>query len=679
MKIKNITINNFRTFYGETKIDFSSDEERSVSVFIGENGSGKTTILNAIYWAFTGNFTEQFKDADALINKDAKEIGVRSCSIGVEFFNDSKMGSDRYVLKRSHHIGIARSELSLQKINNVGASESISREMIDIVIERFIPKRLANWFIFDGEAMKHMHLNGDPKFKDELFQTFGFSTIKYLSVTLGEIENYYLKEERKLIKDAQLDELSEEIERQEQAAINSEKQLKNQAVTIAQNKRIIEAQELELSNLPQSEAIQGQRERAIRRRDEARAKRSQKERERNFLIGAGAPKLILREELKKLVDELNYKEEKQTLPQPFGTQLVLDIMEKGFCICGTAVLPHSREAVKLEKEMQKAASGQFMGRIFSLRAEVGKYIEQAGILPEALNQCIDDIAIYEGEVSDQEEIIRQSDENISKIPNEVIQSIRNTLLEARGRVEAALIARGFTEGELESTRRQIVHLKAKQVTILSQQGRSSHFRVEREKVSRLSKYVTEQFERQQAEVLDALNKEVSGVLIAYLTKNFTAEIDPKTYAVRTHDLDKRLTSLSTGETNVLKFAVIAAIVGMAGNLTTLGKVNWISEPISAPLIFDAPFSVVDDGYRTSIATNLAKLARQLVLLFDASKWDEKLEELLSPKVGKLYILVSNAKGRDKSNYKRIIINGVTYDLNRYNCERDETICQEIII
>jgi hypothetical protein len=71
------------------------------------------------------------------------------------------------------------------------------------------------------------------------------------------------------------------------------------------------------------------------------------------------------------------------------------------------------------------------------------------------------------------------------------------------------------------------------------------------------------------------------------------------------------------------------------------------------------------------------LASQLVLLFDSAKWDQKLEELMSPKVGKIYLLVSNAKGNDKSTFKNIIIKNNLYELNRYKCDRDETILTEV--
>lgn len=677
MKIRNVTLTNFRTFYGTTKIEFSTDPDRPTTIFIGENGAGKTTVLNAIYWAFTGGFTEQFSESAKLVNKDARQEGTKKCSVSIEFDNEFSNGEDRYLLIREKFEGNSESEITLQKINSKGAYEGISEGMADIVIERFIPKRLANWFIFDGEAMRHMHLNGDPKFKDELSQTFGFTSMSQLIKILDQIDGDYKKEEQKLIKSEELDSISAEIERLADSVSHDEKRLKNLAITISQEKRKVESLELKLSNLPQSEPIQGQRERATRRLGEAKAKRAIKERERNQYIALTAPKKLLQDRLQSLVQELIVKEEKQILPQPFGTQLIADILEKGECICGTKIVLGSHEAACLATQKESATTVQLQSRIFSFRSEINNYLNDADEFQSVLDRLAEDIGIYEGEVADQEQIIEQADKKIADIPDEEIQKIKNDLYLSRDQIETSIRQQGEVQGQLEGAKKRISTLTTRQESILSQQSRTSHLRQEREKVCRLGQYVIEQNERQQNEVLDVLNKEVSGMLIQYLTKNFTAEVDANSYAVRTFDVDHRPTSLSTGETNVLKFAVIAAIVGMAGNRTTLGKVSWITEPITAPLIFDAPFSVVDSEYRTSVATNLAKLASQLVLLFDAAKWDQKLEDLMSPKIGKIYLLVSNAKGNDKSTFKNIMIKNSLHELNKYRCERDETILTEV--
>lgn len=48
MLIKKLTLHNFRQYVGTQEIEFSVDKERNVTVLIGVNTSGKTTLLGLI-------------------------------------------------------------------------------------------------------------------------------------------------------------------------------------------------------------------------------------------------------------------------------------------------------------------------------------------------------------------------------------------------------------------------------------------------------------------------------------------------------------------------------------------------------------------------------------------------------------------------------------------------------
>ena len=48
MRIEEITIENFRSFYGKQTIKFSD----GLTLFIGDNGDGKTTFFDAFEWLF---------------------------------------------------------------------------------------------------------------------------------------------------------------------------------------------------------------------------------------------------------------------------------------------------------------------------------------------------------------------------------------------------------------------------------------------------------------------------------------------------------------------------------------------------------------------------------------------------------------------------------------------------
>ena len=51
MLIKNLTIQNFQSYYGVTSIDFSI----GLNLIIGNGGKGKSKLFNAFYWVLFGD------------------------------------------------------------------------------------------------------------------------------------------------------------------------------------------------------------------------------------------------------------------------------------------------------------------------------------------------------------------------------------------------------------------------------------------------------------------------------------------------------------------------------------------------------------------------------------------------------------------------------------------------
>ena len=54
MLIKSLRMENFRQFKGSTYVTFSCDPERNVTIILGDNTFGKTTLLQAFNWCFYG-------------------------------------------------------------------------------------------------------------------------------------------------------------------------------------------------------------------------------------------------------------------------------------------------------------------------------------------------------------------------------------------------------------------------------------------------------------------------------------------------------------------------------------------------------------------------------------------------------------------------------------------------
>jgi DNA sulfur modification protein DndD len=673
MKINRLIIENFRTFYGKHTIEFSVSEEQPVTVFIGENGSGKTSILNAIFWAFTGETTKQFKESDVLINKDAAKEKGKFCSVEIQFEAEAK----RYSLVRKTKGGVGEGQLVLGEFSKNGDYVTIGEYHLQAIIDRYMPKKLANWFIFDGEAIGALHLSGDSRFKQELQDTFGFSSIKILNEILKDILKDYTKEQQKQIGSNELDKISDDIEGVEEEIESFEKTLKKLKDTESNSRREIESIQKELSKFSQVVPLQARAASSKRKIEELEIKLSRKIQSRNELLISAAPKLLLASQLEALVNTLHERELNQSLPEPFGTRLIDDIQKLSECICGAPIEHGSEAFYRLEALREKASTSIHTHRISFIRTQIVQYVNDVGDYDSNMGQLVSDIGMHESEIADHEQVLRKTDTELGQIPDGEIKRLKHLLSMEEDKKDRAIEDKGMIANRLEDKKNELARLKDKQDALISAKSRNSNLSEQKKKFDIVQSYVANQYERQQVEVLQALNNEVSGMLYKYLTKHFTAEFDPHSYAVKILDTDGRQVALSTGETNLLKFAVIAAIVGMAGSRTKISKVNWITEPITAPLIFDAPFSVVDSEYRSGIANNLTELASQLIMLFDSDKWDDDLSNILGGRVGKFYTLISRAKGIEKNVKKTLTLQGKKYPLNIYNSERDDSICEEV--
>ena len=286
------------------------------------------------------------------------------------------------------------------------------------------------------------------------------------------------------------------------------------------------------------------------------------------------------------------------------------------------------------------------------------------------------IAILETEIHEHRMAIKSYEEKMAGIPVDKIREIDAKRNMAKVNASRAREARGILKARLEDARWKHSNSKSNLDILLSKRNRGTQISKDRKEIAELYEYVTRQFVRQEKEVLHAISSELSNVMKKYFTKHYTASVDPENYAVKTLDQSGAEVALSTGEGYVLKFAVIASLVGLAASKNRNSSINWISSPIVAPLIFDAPFSVNDSTYRQNIANNLSEQSSQLVILFDSDKWNVGMSAALASKVGKYYTIISRARGQSKDISKTMNINGKIIALNEYGGERDESICIE---
>ena len=675
MRLLSLEVSDFRGFYGIQRIEFASDDEKRVTLFHGENGAGKTNLLNAVHWCMTGQFTPRFQEKRLLVNKEAFRAGRRECYVELLFRDEVANGGLQYRVRRSatndSQTGIDVYQISRGNSKPIPNGESLLRMLL--------PPGLISWFFFDAEAIGSLELSGSDGFKRDLRKTLGFDLVDTLLTDLEGVQAKRRREVASQTNDKELKLLQDEMD-------GIDRVLPGQQETAAALQGRLKKLETDyddvrtkLGKLPQAEPIERQR-RAVE------VKMGRLDQEHKDLtataaqvVGQAAPALLLHSMTSSLEGKLEQQEVRGKLPAPYSDQLVKDIEDSKLCICGRPVDEGSAEAHKIHELLRFASTGALNQRISEVRYLIRDIERQSSSFPIEIAKVRNRIVSIDQELGQ----LEQEFKDLSKQLNEIkgfggeIQNLERERERLNAeRTSVTLQAGGMLQQIAQNVSRH-KELKARYEAAARKLQVSQKLKVELDKVTRLMDHIRRSLRDQERQALTILSYELNKVLKLYLVKHYSAKINEANYAVQLVDQEGKTVGHSTGEGQVLKFAFIATVVALAARKTQQ-KIQWMSEPTIAPLVLDAPFSALDPEYQGSVARNLATQTTQLILMISSAAWGEKVAKALEPAVGKRYLIVSHESGPQGGKpIKTLRLNGQDLQLNYYGAERTESTFVEI--
>lgn len=206
MLITRIIAKNFKT-YRELDLDLTVNEEQPIILIGGENGGGKTTLFQAIYYALYGLKVKDFYHFNKLQNagERAKNEGNSSNKIELEIhFTGKVLHNDyKYIIKRLYTINAQNSPVEAVTLNLNGDvfqygtatphAERVKKEAeVNKIIKANLPQELSKYFLFDameaGNLLKDEYLN--RVIKENIENVMGFN--KYIQ--LGNATNILTQE-----------------------------------------------------------------------------------------------------------------------------------------------------------------------------------------------------------------------------------------------------------------------------------------------------------------------------------------------------------------------------------------------------------------------------------------------------------------------------------------------------
>lgn len=158
MKLHSLTALNFMPYKGEMELTFPQDEQRNVMIVFGDNMRGKTSILNAIRWAFYGEAVGRHSrpiPLQEIVNKDAALADDWRVEVHVKFDANGHAYDLRRVAERKQMVAKpSKPEDFTRSIYLTRDGSAVSGDQVEAEIGLIAPKQISRFFLFDGELLQ---------------------------------------------------------------------------------------------------------------------------------------------------------------------------------------------------------------------------------------------------------------------------------------------------------------------------------------------------------------------------------------------------------------------------------------------------------------------------------------------------------------------------------------------
>ncbi|MDY6306694.1 MAG: AAA family ATPase [Oribacterium sp.] len=649
MIIKSLRMENFRQFKGTTKVDFSCDKDQNVTIILGDNTFGKTTLLQAFNWCFYGKVMFD-QNPDFLLNMEIAEQmqdgDIQKVEVEITLLYDSV----EYVISRTQRYTCAGTRVRGESVPTVkvsykqqdGQMESVKAVQIKNVINNILPEDLSTYFFFDTERVNSISTRKDVA--DAVKGLLGLSTmdnaIKHLgdrskkSTVIGKIYG-----SMDLNGDAKAKEALNRIQTAEAKRKSIADQLDECTSQIKQYNDRKDQLDTILRNNQETTALQKKKEKLEKQISvERKALESSmnayfKEFSRGSLAFFSQPLLGTASAYLK---EVNVDDKGIT---DLTRNTILELIKRGRCLCGAKITKDNDAYNHLMDEMRYALPESIGTTVRQYRNKLNNFSRSALSTYESLDQRYKEIYRSKERLQDwDDELIEISDqikgkENMDKYEYE-LSDIKKRLRDLNDKRDRLIRDDGAQKNTIDQYQKLYDSL-----TAVSGKNKQSLRLIAYAEA--IQEWLSTAYKEKEQTIREELEKKVNDIFERMYHGHRRVSIDSR-YQVTllTTVADKDIaTGESEGLNRVKNFAFIAGLVSLAKNKIisdgTENGVNLSSEPY--PLVMDAPFSNADETHTANISKVLPEIADQVIMFVMQKDWNYA-EPVMRSRVGKEYHL-----------------------------------------
>ena len=649
MIIKSLTMENFRQYKGRQEVRFSCEPDKNVTVIIGNNTSGKTTLVQAFLWCL---YNEVSFDSKELLNVEVRSEMSPGQPIRVAVLIVLVHSGMEYCIQReqqytkdySGRISNGRTTvLSVSYKDETGNTVSLPHSEQEDTINKILPKDLSDYFFFDGERIE--------KISDK--KNVGNAVRGLMGLDIIKKAMDHLDPNRRNSAVSQMRNNLDTGSDSDSAKLKSK---------LNQEQKNLEEYEKELAKKQEELEIQrGERERLSDKLRDTQEVRSKQEQRENYLKSKEQAEGYLKGSRQRFYDDfrksslyffsrpLIERAKKVLETAPVDIQGIPEmhydsleyVLNRGKCVCGCD-LTNNPEAVKHIRYEQSLLPPQHIGTsIRNLLDRCEEWKEWGDGFAQTIAKDFDEIRRFERRIDDLKKGLDKISEQIQTIGSVNTVQLENDYKDADERIMKINRRLGEINSRSNACQSSIKSYEKRIESLAAKTGKNKLLRTEIAYAEALYKRFSESYKKKQEEVLVNLNDSIKGIFGRIYHGQRRVEVDAN-YRIHLYIDDDGMTKTdeSKGLEAVKNFSFICGLVDLAKREAKKRdksgedeETQYVSEPY--PIVMDAPFSNVDEIHISNIAGILPASAEQVILIVMNKDW-YYAREAMEGKVGARY-------------------------------------------
>lgn len=661
MIIKSLYLNNFRQFTEGQTINFSTDENKKVTIIMAESGVGKTTLIQSFQWALYGK-CKYTKILNESIRNSMSSGGRETVTVRMEINHanrDYTIERTQIFRKLNIRIDADDSVLSIEYKDEDGLSKQLRGRDADVLVKGLMHQDLFPYFFLEGESLTRVGeqmsrgKNGtNNDFVKAIKGLLGFNHLYEAQKHLNSVTGEYSAEIARSTSNEKLKKVIEDIASCEKAIQDASERIKTIEGEIEYNTK--ERDKLSEKLMAFGEIEEKQKRTRKLTNELAVLKTRIEERKKQLFkkFSSNAFYLVLNSLVEEAREALKNSDSMDKGIPGMNVDAVKYMLENKICICGEKLVEGSDHWKKLNDLITYLPPNNIGYELKIFSNELDQVQRQSQYFDEDFirerKALSDDIKEYDTKVEE----LHTLNEEIGGV-REDISLLKEKEQSYNRKIVELNLEKHSKETIINSQRNQKRELIQTQEFYQKQDAKTQKIQAYYAEAYHLYKQVANFITRKEKEKREKLAKAINDIFADFYEEKITFSLDSN-YGVQIKTFDAELSEdfTSGGQDVAVALAFIGAIIKLSGEKDVDPEAVEDEEIKEAyPLVMDAPTSAFGMKQMESFSDIMPKITDQIIVFIN-DKDGPILMDKMSDKIGEKWSLLKD------DTYHSSIVKGV---------------------